>query len=178
MTDPTIPGDAMSLDARKASASFHIAEDGSSYECTRVFGAPPERVFKAFTDPEDLQVWFPSGAPEGSAMTRCESDAVEGGRYHYVMVVPGHGSMAWHGLYTNVNRPGTLGANEWFTMGETEPTGPPAVQMLTFEAAGDGFTSMTMRVDLSEPEDPETFMEQSAAGLSSSLATLDDLVSS
>jgi len=36
---------------------------------------------------------------------------------------------------------------------------------------------MTMHVDLPEPEDPETFMEQSAAGLSSSLTTMDELVS-
>jgi len=62
-------------------------------------------------------------------------------------------------------------------MGTTEPTGPPTAQTLTFEATGDGFTLMTMHVDLPEPEDPETFMEQSAAGLSSSLTTMDELVS-
>jgi hypothetical protein len=48
---------------------------------------------------------------------------------------------------------------------------------VTFEPTGDGFTLMTMQVGMPEPEDPETFMEQSAAGLTSSLATLDELVS-
>ena len=177
MTDPINPADLMTLDARERSASFQITEDGLSYECVRVFGAPPDRIFRAFTDPADLRVWFPSGAPAGSEMTLCESDAVEGGRYHYVMVVPGHGQMAWHGAYTKIDRPNYLAANEWFVMGTAEPTGPPAAQTLTFEATDNGFTRMTMHVDLPEPEDPTTFMEQSAAGLSSSLATLDDLVS-
>jgi hypothetical protein len=36
---------------------------------------------------------------------------------------------------------------------------------------------MTMQVDMPEPEDPETFMEQSAAGLTTSFATMDELVS-
>ena len=177
MTNPTVPANMMTLDARRSSASFEITDDGSSYDCIRVFGAPPDRVFRAFTDPADLKVWFPSGAPTGSEMSLCESDPVEGGRYHYVMVIPGHGQMAWHGTYTRVDRPDRLDANEWFVMGTTEPTGPPTAQTLTFEATGDGFTLMTMHVDLPEPEDPETFMEQSAAGLSSSLTTMDELVS-
>lgn len=36
---------------------------------------------------------------------------------------------------------------------------------------------MTMLVMLPDPEDPQTFMEQSAAGLTTSLATMDELVS-
>jgi hypothetical protein len=48
---------------------------------------------------------------------------------------------------------------------------------LTFEPIADGYTRMTMQVNLPEAEDPETFMEQSAAGLATSLATMDELVS-
>lgn len=177
MTDSTLPADLSSLDARRGSMDMALSEDGSSYRCTRVFGAPPERVFRAFTDPADLRVWFPSGAPPGSEMTVCESDPVEGGRYHYVLVLPEHGPMAWHGTYTAVDRPDSLGADEWFVMGEADPVGPPTSQTLTFEPVDDGLTLMTMQVDLPEPEDPETFMEESAAGLSTSLATMDELVS-
>ena len=36
---------------------------------------------------------------------------------------------------------------------------------------------MTMLVNMPEPEDPEAFMEESAAGLSTSLAMMDELVS-
>ena len=168
MTDHSTPTDLSTLDARRGSAKIELNEDGSSYRCVRVFGAPPDRVFRAFTDPADLRIWFPSAAPAGSEMTVCESDPVEGGRYHYAMVIPGFGSMAWYGTYTHIDRPARLDADEWFVMGDADPTGPATVQTLTFEPTGDGFTLMTMQVDLPDPEDPETFMEQSAAGLTSS----------
>lgn len=177
MTHQLDPAELSGLDARRGTARFEISDDGSTYSCVRAFGAPPERIFRAFTHPDDLRVWFPSGAPTGSEMTVCESDPVDGGRYHYVMVIPEYGEMSWHGTYTSIDRPGRLDADEWFVMGAGEPSGPPAAQTLTFDALGDGMTLMTMRVDLPEPEDPETFMEQSAAGLGSSLAALDALVS-
>ncbi len=48
---------------------------------------------------------------------------------------------------------------------------------MTFEAVDGGMTLMSMQVDMPEPEDPEAFMEESAAGLSTSLAAMDELVS-
>ncbi len=177
MTDRTTPSDLSTLDARRGSTRIELSNDGLSYQCVRVFGAPPDRVFQAFTDPADLRIWFPSGAPPGSEMTVCESNPVEGGRYHYVIVLPEHGPIAWHGTYTDIDQPDRLGADEWFVMGVADPTGPPTTQTLTFERTGDGFTLMTMQVNMPEPEDPETFMEQSAAGLTTSLATMDELVS-
>jgi uncharacterized protein YndB with AHSA1/START domain len=177
MTDHTSPLDVSTLDARKGSTTIELSEDGSSYQCVRVFGAEPDRIFRAFTEPVDLRVWFLAGAPPGSELTVCESDPVEGGRYHYAMVIPEHGVMAWHGAYTHVDRPDRLDAEERFVMGDVDPTGAPSVQTLTFEPIADGYTRMTMQVNLPEAEDPETFMEQSAAGLATSLATMDELVS-
>lgn len=177
MNDHGAPPNYATLDARRDSTRFELSDDAMSYTCVRVFGAPPDRVYRAFTDPADLAVWFPSGAPPGSEMTVCESDPVEGGRYRYVMTIPEHGSMAWHGIYTAVDRPNRIDAEEWFVMGGADPTGAPAVQSLTFIAIDDRCTEMTMKVDLPEPEDPDTFGEQAAAGLSSSLATMDELVS-
>ena len=177
MTEHTTPTDLATLDARKGSTRIELSDDGSSYTCVRVFGAPPDRVFRAFTDPDDLRIWFPSGAPPGSELTVCESDPVDGGRYHYVLVIPDHGPVAWHGTYTGVDRPDRLDADEWFVLGEGDPTGPPTTQVLTFEPTGNAFTLMTMRVELPDPEDPETFRDQAAAGLSTSLAAMDELVS-
>ncbi len=169
--------DLSTLDARRGSTKIELSDDGLSYKCVRTFGAPPERIFRAFTDPADLRVWFPSGAPEGSELTVCESDPVEGGRYFYKMIVEGFGPMAWHGTYTSIDRPDRLDADEWFVMGGGDPDGPPTTQTLTFEAIGDGLTLMTMLVNLPDPEDPEAFMEESAAGLTTSFNTMDELVS-
>jgi len=134
-------------------------------------------VFRAFTEPVDLGIWFPSGAPEGSEMPVCESVPVAGGAYHYVMVVPGHGQMSWHGTYTRVEPPNHLDADERFAMGDEVPNGPPTSQTISLDAADGGSTVMTMRVHMPEPEDPATFADQSAAGLAASLAQLDHLVS-
>lgn len=177
MTDPTVLNDLSTLDGRRGSARIELSDDGLSYQCVRTFGASPDRVFRAFTDPADLRVWFPSAAPAGSELTVCESDPVDGGRYHYQMIIPGHGVMSWHGTYTEVDRPDRLGADEWFVMGDGDPSGPATAQTLTFEAVGDGLTLMTMQVNMSSPEDPETFIEQSASGLSTSLNAMDELVS-
>lgn len=177
MNEQSTPPDLSTLTGRLGSTRFELSDDARSYTCIRIFGAPPDRIYRAFTDPADLRVWFPSGAPAGSELTVCESDPIDGGRYHYVMIIPEHGLMAWHGRYTRVDRPNRINAEEWFVMGNGDPTGPPAVQSLTFDAVDDGFTEMTMTVEMPEPEDPDTFMEQAAAGLSSSLSTLDELVS-
>ena len=87
--------------------------------------------------------------------------------------------MAWHGVYTGVERPDRLDAEEWFVMGGGDADGAPTRQTLTFEPTGDGLLPHDHgQVQMPEPEDPEAFMEESAAGLSSSLATMDELVSS
>lgn len=169
--------DLSTLDGRRRSAKVELSDDGSSYRCVRVFGAVPERVFRAFTEPDDLRVWFPAGAPPGSEMTTCESEPVEGGRYHYVMVIPDYGEMAWHGNYTGVDRPARIDAEEWFVMGDIDPTGPASLQTLTFEPTDSGSTLMTMHVNMPESVDPDAFMEQSAAGLGASLNAMDELVS-
>lgn len=49
---------------------------------TRVFDAPCELVFKAWTDPERLMRWF---APKGCEMPFCRIDLRIGGVFHYCM---------------------------------------------------------------------------------------------
>lgn len=173
----TAPANLSTLDGRIGSATIKLSADGSSYTAQRVFGAPPSRIYRAFTDPEDLRVWFPAGAPDGSEMTICESDPTGDGTYHYEMTIPGFGPVAWHGNYTRLDPPHGLDAEEWFVMGGGDPDGPPTTQTLTFDALDDGMTRMTMSVEMPEPQDPEEFMEQSAAGLTTSLDAMDRLVS-
>ncbi len=173
----TTLADYATLDARVGTAAFDLAEDGSSYTVTRLFGAPPTRVHRAFTHADDISTWFAAGAPGGSELSTCESDPREGGAYHYVMSIPEIGEISWHGTYTAMRAPEHIAADEWFIMGEGSPEGAPTTQTLDFVAVDGGGTMMTMIVNLTEPEDPQVFMEQSAAGLGSSLSALDALVS-
>ncbi|MGE0737217.1 MAG: SRPBCC domain-containing protein [Alphaproteobacteria bacterium] len=54
-------------------------------EMTRVFAAPPERVFRAWVDPKALAEWW---GPENFTCTFMEFDARPGGKWRGCMVSP------------------------------------------------------------------------------------------
>ena len=61
-------------------------------EITRVFDAPRQRVYRAFTDPEEFARWYgPEGFPVESGSV--ELDARIGGRQQFTMVGEGDPSM-------------------------------------------------------------------------------------
>lgn len=66
----------------------------------RVFNAPIERVFAAWTDPAKLRHWF---APEDGLETDAELDLRVGGTYRFTMR-----SSSVHGKYTEINPPNKL----------------------------------------------------------------------
>ena len=51
----------------------------------RVFDAPRELVYRAWTDPKQLAKWFP---PEGFSSPRCEVDPRPGGVFRVDMKAP------------------------------------------------------------------------------------------
>jgi uncharacterized protein YndB with AHSA1/START domain len=60
---------------------------------TRIFDAPRERVFRAWTDPDEVAAWF---GPEhfDTPRDRIRIDLRVGGRYELTMVQPGGGEFA------------------------------------------------------------------------------------
>ena len=52
---------------------------------TRIFDAPRELVYRAWTDPQQLAMWFP---PEGFSSPRCEVDPRPGGVFRVDMKAP------------------------------------------------------------------------------------------
>jgi uncharacterized protein YndB with AHSA1/START domain len=80
------------------------AEPASDREIvlTRVFDAPPETVFEAFTDPERVVHWW---GPQGFATTVHEMDVRPGGEWRFTM----HGPDGWDYrnriVYLEVARP-------------------------------------------------------------------------
>lgn len=68
----------------------HVARMSSPREfvITRIFGAPRELVFKAWTESEHLTKWW---GPKGFTMKTCKLDLRAGGIFHYSMRSPdGH----------------------------------------------------------------------------------------
>jgi uncharacterized protein YndB with AHSA1/START domain len=72
-------------------------------EITRVFDAPPQRVYRAFTDPDEFARWYgPVGFPVDPGSV--ELDAHVGGRHRFAMVGEADPSMrsAFDGEFVEV----------------------------------------------------------------------------
>ena len=98
----------------------------------RVFKAPPERVFKAWTDPAFLVKWW---GPEGFTTPECRMDVRPGGAWRTRMVGP-DGDHTVAGVYREIAPPRRL----VFTWGwEIDGgRGHETVVDLTFEATPEG----------------------------------------
>lgn len=91
---------------------------------TRIFDAPRELVFKAWTDPKHLAKWF---GPKGFTNPVCEADARVGGTWHIVMRSPDGTEHPCGGVYREVVRPERL----VFTNIATDKDGNPILDGLT-----------------------------------------------
>jgi uncharacterized protein YndB with AHSA1/START domain len=102
---------------------------------TREFDAPPERVFRAHTDPDLVVRWL---GPRDLAMRIDHYDCRTGGSYRYVHV-RGSEEFAFHGCFHDV-RPAEL-IVQTFTY-EGEPDGV-ALERMEFTDLGGGRTRLT-----------------------------------
>ena len=69
---------------------------------TRVFDAPRELVWQAFTKPQLLKRWF---GPRGWSLVECEVDLRVGGGWRYVMQGPEGQKMGMRGVYREIVPP-------------------------------------------------------------------------
>jgi uncharacterized protein YndB with AHSA1/START domain len=99
----------------------------------RDFDAPPDRVFKAWVDPELIVQWL---GPKSSEIRIDKWDARTGGSYRYASVQDGEEVAAFYGSFHEV-RPGER-LVQTFTW-EGMPDGV-SLETMTFEDLGDGRT--------------------------------------
>ena len=69
---------------------------------TRVFDAPRQMVFDAFSKPELLRRWF---GPRGWSLDVCEVDLRIGGGFRFVLQGPGGQRMGMRGVYKEIVPP-------------------------------------------------------------------------
>jgi uncharacterized protein YndB with AHSA1/START domain len=79
------------VNASNAKARSNDAADPAEFVLTRVFDAPRERVWRAFTDVEQLKQWW---GPSGFKPHAFTLDLRPGGVFHYGMTAP-DGSLMW-----------------------------------------------------------------------------------
>ena len=111
----------------------------TSLRLTRVVKGDPARVFRAWTEPEQMLEW---ACPEGLSVEAVEVDLRVGGRYRIAMKAPDGGTHTAVGEYRVVERPGRLvytwnWADEGRDMGETVVT-------VEFRGRGDGTSEVVL----------------------------------
>lgn len=113
---------------------------------TRVFDAPRELVFDAWTLPGHFAQWF---GPRHASMPHCIIDAVAGGTLHFFLRVPGDIDVWCKGAFHEVTRPSRLVfdwhfSNEAGELVEREGFALETVVTVTFAQHGSG-TRLVMR---------------------------------
>ena len=113
---------------------------------TRVFDAPREMVFEAFTKPELVSRWLTG--PQGWTMPICEIDLRVGGNYRYGWRHVDGKTMGAYGTFKEIVPPGRLVASEQFD----DPWYPgEAISTTTFVEEG-GRTKVTLTVQYDSKE--------------------------
>ncbi|MGH7865429.1 MAG: SRPBCC domain-containing protein [Candidatus Binataceae bacterium] len=108
---------------------------------TRIFDAPRNLVFQAWTDPQHMVRWW---GPQGFTMPVCELDPRPGGAYRFCMHSP-EGNDYWNkGILSEVVQPERLVMRGGWTDAEGNPTGPEMTTTITFEEHA-GKTRLTLR---------------------------------
>ena len=136
---------------------------------TREFDAPPEKVFRAHTDPDLVVQWL---GPRSTEMRIDHYDCRTGGSYRYVHLSDGN-EYGFHGCFHEV-RPSEV-IVQTFTF-EGEPDGV-ALERLVLEDLGDGRTRLTATslVDSFEARDA-VLASGMDYGIRESYERLDDLL--
>ena len=157
----------MSPSVEHADATISTPSD-REVRIERVFDAPLERVWRAFTDPELLAQWW----GRGNKLVIERMEVERGGHGRFVEHGP-DGVHGFEGRYREVTpRERLVQTFEWDGM-----PGYVAVDTAVFEDLGDGGTKVVTTSLFHTTEERDGMLESGMAdGLNQSYAALDDLL--
>jgi uncharacterized protein YndB with AHSA1/START domain len=118
------------------------ATSEKQFTITRVFDAPRETIWRAWTDPDEAATWW---HPRGVTTPResVEIDVRPGGRYRYTMIGPDGTEYPTAGVYREVVEPERL-VFTWGSPGDADDVAP--LITVTLAELGDR-TEMTFHLD-------------------------------
>jgi uncharacterized protein YndB with AHSA1/START domain len=157
----------MSASVEHANATISTPAD-REVRIERVFDAPVERVWQAFTDPELLAQWW----GRGNKLVIERMEVERGGHWRFVEHSP-DGVHGFEGRYREVTpRERLVQTFEWDGM-----PGYVAVDTAVFEDLGDGRTKVVTTSLFHTTEERDGMLASGMeAGLNESYAILDDLL--
>jgi uncharacterized protein YndB with AHSA1/START domain len=95
-----------------------VYSDGGDLTFERTFDAPRERVWKAFTDPEQIPRWW---GRHGTTTIVAEMDVRPGGKWRYLNRASDREEIAFYGEYLEVDPPRGF---KWTFMFDVDGAGP------------------------------------------------------
>ncbi len=117
-------------------SDFAIDRERLEVSLSRVFDAPPERLFAAFTDPEQIPGWW---GPRGMTTVVDRLDFKEGGVWRFIHRDSDGNEYAFNGVYREIVRPERI--TDTF---EFEPApGHVMTETITFERLPEGKTRVS-----------------------------------
>jgi uncharacterized protein YndB with AHSA1/START domain len=120
---------------------FNIAAD-CEIATTRVMNAPPETVFRAWTDPAILQEWW---GPAGFTNTFYEFNPVAGGTWKFMMHGPEKGNYPNEVIFLKVEEPSLIA---WERISQ-----PHFRVVTTFETVEENKTKLIFRMQFNSQEE-------------------------
>jgi len=131
-----------SMTTSNAMTTTTTATEGRDLVLTRMIDAPPEKVFRAWTEPELLKRWF---APAPWTTPSAETDVRPGGSTLVVMLSPEGVEYPCRGVYLEVVKNRKLVFTDAYRQAWEPADKPFMTVILTFEEV-DGKTRYTARV--------------------------------
>jgi uncharacterized protein YndB with AHSA1/START domain len=130
----------MSKNNANLSATTYVED--LSLVVERTFDAPRELIWKAWTSPEHVALWW---GYQGVKLPICEIDLREGGSYRFVQHAPDGSELPFIGVYKEVVKPERLVYTQIF---DVEPYSiHESVVYDTFTEEPDGKTRLSSRTE-------------------------------
>jgi uncharacterized protein YndB with AHSA1/START domain len=104
-----------------------IYSEGGDLVFERIFDAPREQVWKAFTDPDQIPRWW---GPHGTTTRVVEMDLRQGGTWRFVSSAPDRDDVTFYGEYLEVDPPNGYRATFMFDVEGVGPQGGPETYIL------------------------------------------------
>ncbi|RUP08180.1 SRPBCC domain-containing protein [Hyphomicrobium sp.] len=127
---------------------------------SRIFDAPRDLMYKAFTEPEHIKHWW---GPKGFKVIGTKMDLRPGGIFHYGLQAPDGSTMWGRFVYREISAPERIvfinsfsDAEGGITRHPMSPTWPlEMLSVFTLEELDDGRTKMTVSWTPFNPSDEE-----------------------
>lgn len=140
---------------------------------TRVFNAPRELVWKAWTQPEHLSRWW---GPKGWTLPICKMDFRVDGTWYYCMKGPEGEESCGLAVYREIDEPERIVYTDYFANAQGNPVeGMPESLVTVKFTEQNGRTLVTSSVLYPTTEDRDRVLQMGMAeGITESLDRLDE----